>query len=203
MRDDDLKLGPQRLERLIAARVEHGADVEAIDRRIWELFGQRRAVLFTDLSGFSRNVEHFGILHFLQVIYEHRRLLYPIVDQHGGVLIKAEGDSLLLSFHRAQSALECAVAMRDTCNKVNARRKEEEQILLCQGLGYGDVLQIGDHDVWGREVNAASKLGEDTAKTNEILITAAFRAELEHLDDSQLERIVAVAGSAENYRYLG
>jgi len=43
--------------------------------------------------------------------------------------------------------------------------------LLCVGIGFGDVLRIGDSDVWGREVNAASKLGEDTAKSVEILVT--------------------------------
>jgi class 3 adenylate cyclase len=37
------------------------------------------------------------------------------------------------------------------------------------------VLRIGDVDVYGQEVNAASKLGEDTAKANEILVTEAVR----------------------------
>jgi adenylate cyclase len=33
------------------------------------------------------------------------------------------------------------------------------------------VLKIGDHDVFGQEVNSASKLGEDIAKSGEILVT--------------------------------
>jgi class 3 adenylate cyclase len=37
------------------------------------------------------------------------------------------------------------------------------------------MLRIGDIDVFGKEVNAASKLGEDTAKADEILVTAAVR----------------------------
>jgi class 3 adenylate cyclase len=36
-------------------------------------------------------------------------------------------------------------------------------------------LRIGDSDVFGAEVNAASKLGEDIAKSGEILVTGAFR----------------------------
>ena len=43
------------------------------------------------------------------------------------------------------------------------------------GLGFGPMLRIGDHDVYGAEVNAAAKLGEDTAKAHEILVTGAVR----------------------------
>ena len=54
-------------------------------------------------------------------------------------------------------------------------KSEEEKVLLCVGLGYGKVLRIGDMDVFGQEVNAASKLGEDTAKAGEILTTQAVK----------------------------
>jgi len=43
------------------------------------------------------------------------------------------------------------------------------------GLGYGRMLRIGDADVYGAEVNAASKLGEDRAKAWEILVTGTMR----------------------------
>lgn len=46
------------------------------------------------------------------------------------------------------------------------------------GIGCGRILRVGDHDVWGREVNAASRLGEDTARSGEILLTSAARAAL-------------------------
>ena len=49
-----------RLEKLIQARLRPGADKEAIDRRIWDLFGEEWCVMFTDLSGFSRWVARFG-----------------------------------------------------------------------------------------------------------------------------------------------
>ena len=43
---------------------------EDLDRRIWDLFGEDWAILWTDLTGFSRNVATFGITHFLQIIHE-------------------------------------------------------------------------------------------------------------------------------------
>ena len=49
-----------RLERMIAERLLPGADQAAIDRRIWDLVGERWAIMYTDLSGFSRRVAEFG-----------------------------------------------------------------------------------------------------------------------------------------------
>ena len=171
----DLKGSAARLWKLVEQRMEAGADVAAIDQRIWNLFGEDWAVMFTDLAGFSRHVARFGIIHFLQIIYEQQRLLLPMVERHDGILIKMEADSFLILFKKCAQALACAVEMQRTCQHVNARRPPEEQIVLCVGLGYGTLLKIGDEDVFGHEVNLASKLGEDTAKGTEILVTRAFR----------------------------
>jgi len=164
-----------RLWRLIEQRIQAGADTEAIDERIWELFGEEWCVMFTDLSGFSRRVESFGIIHFLQIIHEHKKLLTPIIESRCGVLVKMEADSLLVIFKRATSALRAALEMQRACQQANVRRVEEERMLLCVGLGCGHILRIGDDDVYGKEVNAASKLGEDIARANEILVTDSFR----------------------------
>lgn len=164
-----------RLERLIEDRLKPGADKETIDNRIWDLFGETWAIMFTDLSGFSRNVAKFGIIHFLQTIYESERLLIPVIEDHDGILLKAEGDSLLVIFRNAGKALQAAVAMQKSLLWYNKDKVEEEQVLLCVGIGYGKVLRIGDVDVFGHEVNSASKLGEDTAKAYEILVTPAVQ----------------------------
>jgi class 3 adenylate cyclase len=181
---EGLKVSEARLWRLIEERSKPGADVADIDRRIWDLFGEDWAVMFTDLSGFSRQVERFGILHFLQIIHEHKKLLLPIVESFDGLLIKQEGDSFLILFRRPERAVACAQQLQRACALYNERRTPEEQILLCVGIGFGRVLRIGDADVWGKEVNAASKLGEDTAKSTEILVTEAVREALEKIGGS-------------------
>jgi len=167
----ELGASQERLWRLIAERSQDDADLVAIDQKIWDLFGERWAIMFTDLSGFSRRVENFGIIHFLQVIYEHNTLVAPIIDSHQGFLLKVEGDSLLTLFRRPESALRCAIEMQAACQRISSRRRPEEAILLCVGIGYGDVLRVGEHEVFGAQVNAASKLGEDTAQSHEILVT--------------------------------
>lgn len=165
----------ERLARLIQERLTPGADKESIDQRIWDLFGETRAVMFTDLSGFSRSVAEFGIVHFLQVIHESHRILVPCIEDHDGILIKTEGDSMLVVFRSVHRALACSIAMQRECHRYNVDREETEKVLLCLGLGYGEILRIGDHDVFGAELNAASKLGEDTAGPWEILVTGAVK----------------------------
>lgn len=162
-----------RLELLIEERLQPGSDRERIDRRIWNLFGERWAVLYTDLSGFSRRVAEFGVIHFLQTIYESHRLLVPVIQYGNGILLKTEGDSLMVIYRSPEDAIRSAIAMQQRCQRHSADHKPEDQVVLCIGIGFGDVLRIGDDDIFGAEVNAACKLGEDTARANEILITGA------------------------------
>jgi class 3 adenylate cyclase len=201
--DAKLKGSAVRLWHLVDERTRPGADTARIDRRIWDLFGEEWSVMFTDLAGFSRNVAAFGIIHFLQVIHEQKRVLLPVVGDHDGILIKVEADSLLVIFKRAASALRCAVEMQHASARYNEERAPEERLLLCVGVGHGLILRIGDDDVYGKEVNAASKLGEDTAKAGEVLVTGATRAaagDLAGLTFTPFD--VVVPGSDENFRLI-
>ncbi len=198
-----LKTSEDRLWALVAERARSGADTARIDQRIWDLFGETWAVMFTDLSGFSRQVDTFGILHFLQVIHEHKIALEPVIADHDGVLVKVEADSLLVLFRRAASAVHCAVAMQHRLDALNVDRPPQTQVLLCVGIGYGPMLRINDHDVYGQQVNAASKLGEDTAKAREILLTRQALDAAGDLGSLRTEALSeTVAGTSDNVRLL-
>ena len=165
----------ERLEKLISERLKSGSNKEDIDKRIWDLFGETWAVMFTDLSGFSRQVAEFGIIHFLQIIHESQVIVVPCIDKYDGIMLKIEGDSMLILYRRPDKALASAIAMQKSAKEYNIGRDETEQMLLCIGLGYGKMLRIGDNDTFGAEVNASSKLGEDIADPWEILVTEQFK----------------------------
>lgn len=164
-----------RLYGLIAKRLAPGANKIEIDQRIWDLFGEEWCVMMTDLAGFSRRVAEYGIIHFLQTIYESERLLLPVIEQHEGFLLKTDGDSLLVIFRKPQKALQCAIVMQQVLVPYNETKVEQEKIHLSVGLGFGTILRVGNTEVFGAEVNAACKLGEDTATQGETLVTAAFK----------------------------
>lgn len=167
------------LKNFLAARRQPGADLASIDAAIFSRFGRTQAVMFTDLVGFSRLVEAFGIVHFLQLIAESESVFLPLIQEHGGLCLKREGDSLLAVFDQPADALATAHAMVAATVALNPGRTPEDRIEVCIGLGFGQVLRVGDDDVWGAQVNAASKLGEEMAKGSEILVTEAFQQTLQ------------------------
>lgn len=163
------------LKNFLLARRQPEADHARIEAAIYERFGCIQAVMFTDLVGFSRLVEAFGIIHFLQLIEESESLFLPIIQQHQGHCLKHEGDSLLAVFDQPQEALATAHAMVDATVRLNVGRAPENRIEVCIGLGFGQVLRVGTDEVWGAQVNAASKLGEEMAQGGQILVTQDFR----------------------------
>ena len=197
----DLKTTEERFWQLVAERRTAGEGRARVDERIWDLYGDEWSIMFTDLAGFSRRVEAFGIIEFLELILEQRELFLPVVEEHDGVLVKEEADSMLLLFRRPARALACAQVMQARCREVNRGRTPEDELLLCVGLGHGRILRIGDVDVYGAEVNAASKLGEDVARAYEILLTPGFAAQLdpaahrlEPIDDARVPGAMRVVG---------
>jgi adenylate cyclase len=84
--------------------------------------------------------------------------------------------------------------------RANERRCEEDKILLCIGIGHGRILRIGDTDVYGAQVNAASKLGEDLARAGDIFVTDALRLAAGELDGVSYEPLeFTVPGSEKNH----
>jgi class 3 adenylate cyclase len=47
-----------------------------------------------------------------------------------------------------------------------------DRLRFSYGIGFGDVLEL-EEDVFGLEVNLASKLGEDHARPGEVLLTSS------------------------------
>lgn len=91
----------------------------------------------------------------------------------------------------AVAAAREAIRRLEAANLVLPRGRE---LHLAVGIGYGDVLNIGDHDVFGGEVNLAGKLGEDLAERGEILLSAAARQGLE-IDPTGVAQVeVSISG---------
>ena len=55
------------------------------------------------------------------------------------------------------------MALDATLRRFNRKTAEDERFRFSYGIGYGDVIEL-EGDVFGLEVNVASKLGEDLGK---------------------------------------
>jgi class 3 adenylate cyclase len=142
----------------------------ALDARTAKALSRRLAVVYTDTDDFTKRVERHGMLHFLMVFARGMRELRKVAARHSGRFVKVEADSLLLAFPDAEAACRGSLAMRAALTRLNRGRPAHERLAFSFGIGYGEVLDLG-RDLFGLEVNLASKLGEDRARRGEILLT--------------------------------
>lgn len=167
------------LNRLLQARNEYPEKIAEIDQQIHATFDQDCAILVLDLSGFSRLTIRHGIVHFLAMIHRMAAISTPIIQQHQGRVVKQEADNIFAVFADVAAAVATAIDIFKAFEAVNSGLPNEQDLYAGIGIGYGTTLVVGDDDLYGNEMNLASKLGEDLARQGEILITEAAYSQLQ------------------------
>ena len=168
------------LRRLLRERNEHPERLADIDRRIGETFTHTHAVMVLDMSGFSRLTMRYGIIHFLAMIERMQEIVLPIVraPAGGGRLVKFEADNMFAVFPDTEPAVAAALKIHERLDAANVVLPEDWDLHASIGIGYGDLLMVGDDDMYGNEMNLASKLGEDLGEAGDVLLTEAAFARL-------------------------
>lgn len=159
------------LAELLQERNEYPERATEIDARIRETFSETHAIMVMDMSGFSRLTIAHGIIHFLAMIHRMQQVVSPAVKEHGGEIIKWEADNVFAIFAEVESAVEAAIDITKRFSAANTMLPDEMDMYAKFGIGYGEALIIEREDLYGSEVNLASKLGEDLAQRDEILLT--------------------------------
>ena len=159
------------------AHAESAEQRKQIRDILWARFGRKKAVFVVDMSGFSLLTQKFGIVHYLSMVKRMQITTAPIVERHGGSLVKFEADNCVAMFDDVAPAVQAAVALNTAFAAVNQFTDDEFDIRVSIGIDYGEVLLIGGPDFFGDSVNRACKIGEDVAGPGEILLTEAALAE--------------------------
>jgi class 3 adenylate cyclase len=193
-----------RLRDLLLERNQAPDRVEEIDREIVETFQRKVSMLILDMCGFSRITMSHGIIFYLAMIQQMESAACPAVEQNKGQVVKQEADNLFAFFQTPQDALEAALDILRAFDAMNAVVPDERDIYGSIGIGFGDTLVIGDEDLFGDEMNRASRLGEDLAGQQDILLTASAYEELpEGLYRFETVRFQDRGGEITAYRFLG
>jgi class 3 adenylate cyclase len=146
------------------------------------------------MSGFSRTTQRLGIVSFLLMIHQMKLLAAPCIEAERGLVLKAEADNLFALFDTVDDAVRAGREIIQRLNAANMVLPEGRKLYVSIGIGYGNVLNIEDRDLWGDEVNLASKLGEDIGQIGEILLTAEARARMQDLGVMLQEENISVSG---------
>ena len=169
--------GREELRRLLSERKKDPGRAAELDEHIRATFERRVAILALDMCGFSRLSRKHGIIFYLAMIRQMEEAATPAVVGNGGRVVKLEADNLYATFDQPAQALEAALDVFRAFQAVNSVVPSDRDIHGGIGIGYGETLVIGEEDLFGVEMNLASKLGEDIAQGGDILLTtAAYRA---------------------------
>ena len=163
----------EKLEEYLNEMIESPERRTELTLMIAETFTQERAVMVLDMSGFSRTTQRDGIIPFLLMIHQMKLVVRPAVASHRGLLVKEEADNLYCLFDSVADAVAASQEITDRLEVVNLLLPERKRLYVSIGIGFGVLLNIANEDLFGEEINLASKLGEDIAQMGQILLTHA------------------------------
>ena len=126
------------------------------------------AVLFADVAGSTHMYEKFGDVKASKIINDVLELMFEIINQHDGVVIKTIGDEVMCRFPLADNAIETACEIHETLD--TRPPSQEVQLAVRIGLHWGTALLQDDGDLLGDAVNVAARM-TGIAQANQIITT--------------------------------
>ena len=147
------------------------AERKKLEDMIWKNYGTENTVLALDMFGFSLLTRKYGIIHYLSMIRRMQLTVEPIIDGHGGRVIKFEADNCFALLPDPLSAARAAITIQHALAASNLLTSDELDIHVSIGIDYGKILIVNNEDIFGDAVNRACKMGEDIGIAGEILIT--------------------------------
>ena len=130
------------------------------------------AIVFTDIVGYTRQMEA-NEEKTLQLLERQREIIFPLVSEFGGEIIKEIGDGLMMMFTSANRAVRFAIAAQD--------RLKNEEFKIRAGIHIGDVI-FDKGDVFGSAVNIAARI-EPLAPAGGICISKDVRNQIRNQGD--------------------
>ena len=142
-----------------------------------------RTILFADLRGSTGLFESLGNAEATSVVTHCVSSLGPVVQKHGGHVVKTLGDGLMAVFDTPAQAVQAALQMHEVLAENVARGSAGgaspaalRSLHLQVAASRGEVVEMAG-DCFGDAVNVAARL-LDHAGDNETLITAPVLAGL-------------------------
>ena len=182
------------LMKLLDELGEHPERLDDITTRIEGMFQQERSVMVLDMSGFTRATQQGNLISFLLSINQMQRLVTPVVEEHGGIVVRAEHDNLTCLFDEVEQAIAASREVTGRLESANVILPSDKELYASIGIGHGDILNVENEAIYGTEVNLASKLGEDIGNLGDVLLTPAAYEQVEANGVECEKRTVSVSG---------
>ena len=130
------------------------------------------AIVFTDIVGYTKRMEA-DEEDTMKLLARQREIIFPLVKDFGGEIIKEIGDGLLIMFNSANQAVRFTMTVQE--------KLQDEDLTIRAGIHIGDVI-FKEGDVFGSAVNIAARI-EPLAPSGGICISEDVRSQIRNQSD--------------------
>ena len=125
-------------------------------------------IAFTDIEDSMRLNSFLGDLRWLDVLRAHNEVVRRVTTDHGGTVVKGQGDGFMLAFASARRALTCSQAIERSIKETF--KDPGSPIRVRIGLHVGETTREAD-DFFGHAVNYAARIASSAAG-GEIVVSS-------------------------------
>jgi class 3 adenylate cyclase len=147
-------------------------------------FGSTVTILFSDIRGFTEFTDVYGDEAAYTMLRLHNTLVQEQLALYRGHVVKTQGDSFMVSFDSARTAVTCAIAIQKAIHEAN-RQREGARIEIGIGINTGEPVREGA-DFFGGTVNLASRICA-VAEPGQILVSETLRAVAGKIEGTSFE----------------
>lgn len=146
---------------------------EKIDKIIETKYKRDVVIMFSDIVGSTSYYDQRGDIAGRAMVQRINRLMFPLIEEHEGAVIKTMGDGIMASFVNPLNSCLCAVQMQKKLEEDNKSKSEEDQTAIRVALHFGKgVIEKGD--IYGDVVNVASRVEKHTEAKQIVLSKALY-----------------------------
>ena len=126
------------------------------------------AILSADVVGYSRLMAD-DELATIRMLSSYRDKISTYVHDNGGRVADSVGDNMLAEFSSALDAVNCAVKIQNTLDRLNAKFDEDRRMHFRIGIHLGEIA-IDKDEIYGDGINIAARM-EGLAEPGGICIS--------------------------------
>jgi class 3 adenylate cyclase len=145
-------------------------DIARIDGPGSPLDSGLRAIMFTDLVGWTAISSQDGDRRAIEVIERHDAIVRAALSRAGGREVKHTGDGIFACFNHISRAVDCAIAIQREFAAIDDGRSGGRVRI---GISAGEPVDRGE-DLYGAVVNLAARICGH-AEPGQILASAAVK----------------------------
>ena len=125
-------------------------------------------IAFTDIEDSMRLNAFLGDRRWLDVLRAHNEVVKRTTEEHGGTVVKSQGDGFMLAFASARRAVTCAQAIEAAVAETFGDPGSPIRVRI--GLHVGETVHEAD-DHFGHAVNYAARVAS-AAAGGEIVVSS-------------------------------